>query len=217
MVEIDSDALTLARRILGLGYGGEQRAQLDDGHVSQVLDIAPVVRRSRAVRGSGLFTCVMENAHAAANSQTSTINPYAPGALANAGFPGTVPAGFDVWIVSISGMLTVGAIANFTAGVLFQDILLDNIGMSVDQAGAAALPAAGFTEHYMARFDDAVNEGGRSYIISEAGQPYVRIGERLARNNADITWATTSGGAITCVATVLLGLFPSGLGQDVAL
>jgi len=211
---IDSGALTALNRILGLaGAGGSQRSELEDGLVTQTLDVGAIVRRSRTIGGSdgGLFVFAMQNAHAVGDTQASSIDPYAPGALVWNGFPAAVPEGFDVWLLGCGGNKLSGAGALTTASLHIQD---DEscLGIGVDQAGAALSGARTLILPFAA-FDGTTAIAGQELLTTEAGASWVDFHYRVRRGML-LKFRSTTGGAWTGQLSILAQLVPSALGQD---
>lgn len=208
--EIDSAALTELNQVLGLaGSGGAPRTELEDGAVNLVLEILPIVRRSRAIPPSeGIFPILFLFTHAAANDQIRSIDPYAPGTNAYPPYPGTVPDGFDYWVTGCGGRVSLAA--NFTNCVFATIVNGSNVGIGLDQVGNML----GVGARYMplASFNDAANLGGSDYLTSE-GLAYQHIGRRIRRGDL-LSFASTSSGVLDIYFMVMGCLLPSGLGQD---
>lgn len=209
MKTIDSGALTLLNRSLGLAGTGSQLTSLDDGLVNQVVDVAGIVRRSRTF-GAGVFYAVFQNAHAAANTQISSVNVYAPGAVSVAPYPGTMPDGYDVWVLGAAGLVTAGG--NFSTGLLSIQALERQVGIAVDESGSL-IAGTRSTEQGLVRWDSAVTTGGISPLLTEAGEIFAPMGIRVPEG-ATMRFRSTSGGVGTFRAIVTLGVFPVGMGQD---
>lgn len=210
--EIDSAALSQMNRTLGLaGGGGAAQSILDDYYVNQVIDVGPIVRRSRTIAPSeGLYGAQFSFTHAAANTQTNYIDPWSPGALIHNGYPASVPLGYDVWIVGGGG--DVNTAANFSALLFGATVTNLMIGLGVNQSGAA-ITVGGFTNRFIAS-DTILTLGGIGNFISNANdQTYFKIGARIRRGQR-LVLQTTSTGALIVTFSVMLALLPSGLGQD---
>ena len=213
MRSIESGALALLDRILGLGAGGEQFAMLDDGHVSQVLDVAPVARRSLPPQG-GLFWGLLRNVHGAgATAETSTVNPYTT-AHVYSGWPSPVPEGFDVWLAGTT-LEFLGTYGNFTRAALDMTVHAPRQGFGVDQAGAAATPAAGVIRMGLCRWDETSVFDGIYIGLQESGDMWMPLGIRIPRGT-ELDFRSHATNAVTMDCGLLLGLFPAGLGQDIA-
>ena len=203
--QMDSGALTELDVILQLGGGGDQSAILDDGNVSQVLDVNHIIRRSlTAARTTGLFWFGFRTVHAGAGNEISTINPYtATGGTGS--FPTEIPNGFDVWLLYASLQLTAGTAAFLLAGVLEINTTDEMRGKGT--AIGTPVIAAGI-------WDSIETITTQGYGITAAGETLIRPNVRL-RRGMTIRLRTESSGIATFDAVVVMGLFPSGLGQDV--
>ena len=97
MKRIDSDALGILTKALGLTGAGSQLTELADGVVDQALDVVPIVRRGRVIGASeGLFTAIMRNVHTDAETLTTGIGGADPHVHAfEAGDANTAPGGVD--------------------------------------------------------------------------------------------------------------------------
>ena len=107
MTVIDSSALTVLRRALGIAGTGSGHTELDDDNLSQVIDVVPISRRSLAF-GSGIWQMQMIFVHSNTTGRNIIFDPYRPavtagGTAANKnGYPTIVPEGFDVWLIAMS-------------------------------------------------------------------------------------------------------------------
>lgn len=214
MKRIDSDALHRLYATLGLGGGGSPvPTELDDANVSQVLDIAPVVRRSRTIATqTGFYVCVFENDHAGAGTLTTAINPYRPAEFAVAPYPSPVPADQDFWVLSASMRRTAGA------GALDGAFLVLNAhetqqGWGKDDSGAAVIANDNTA---LCRFTDLdTSLVGLDFGITADGLARVKIGLRIPLG-AIISFRSDVDAAATLRMYLICGLFTAGLGQDVA-
>lgn len=212
MREVRSDALDAIGRALGLSGPVRGTVQFTDGILEQVIDVAPLIRRGRTQAATdGIYTAVLQNVHAAANTQTSTVSPYDVAAAdAIAPYPAPMPAGFDIWLISAyleqdsgSGTLSAALIVNFRD---------QQQGWGRNQAGAAVVA----TGTQLLAFWDALATQTREFgILNELGI-WKKIGLRLPADSAtDLVFSSTSSAAATFSLHLLLGVFPIGLGQDV--
>lgn len=209
MKRVDSDALGIISRSLGLTGTGAATTEFYDGALDQVLEVGPLVRRGRtAARTQGLFTGLMENVHAAANTQITRVTPYVLGVGAVAPYPDPVPAQFDVWLLGaimrqMSGTGTVSALLSIQYSVQ---------GWGEDQAGAAVVRTI---EMPLAFWDTLITEGLVFGIHAGISGPWTSIGLRLPRvAGTELQFRSTSSALSTYNCQVLLGLFPVALGQD---
>jgi len=210
MKKIDSQALGILNKSLGLSGAGSPVTELTDGVVDQVLDVAPIVRRSRTLAGSGgLFVAVFENDHAAADNRTTSIFPY------NAGtgnvlppYPSPMPAQFDVWLLT-AGMIRIAGSGTVTGNL---SLLMPSAqqGIGVDDAGAATGIVAMLTPLV---FWDTVLAG--SIIAQRNLGVQAQIGQRLPASPAtELRLFTTASAAAIYHCFAVLGVFPVGLGVD---
>lgn len=208
--EIDSDSLLRMNRILGLGKGGSSQTELDDAVVSQVVDITPVVRRSRTqAQTTGLWYFVQEHVHAGAGGLGSNWSPYDAVGNINA-FPRPVPEGLDFWIIGFSGRRTAGA-GGLTAAEAVLNVLATQQAGGIDDGGTAVASAAGIP---LAIWDSIDAAGSQEMFLTEAGQPFVPLPMRMPRG-ANIGFGSEAAAAATFLLQGLCGLFPEGLGQDI--
>lgn len=201
--QLDSGALTELARILQLGRGGEQTTSLDDGNVSQVLDINQIIRRSLTFANtSGLFFFTFENVHPGADIQATNVNPYAVTAGVN-GFPTIVPPGFDVWLLYCSARRTAGA-GGPSSGIpeLSQQSTFRGKG-----------PQLGTSLMALGRWNAVEGTSGQSYFVTPQNDTLIRPMLRM-RRGATLTFRTTSTAAATFEMFAAVVALPAGLGQD---
>lgn len=213
---IDSDALGVLNKALGLTGAGSPVTDLADGVVDQSLDIVPIARRGRTLgQSEGLFTAIISNIHAGAGTLTTLVDPYAPGAtIAIAPFPAIVPAQFDVWLLSCtlrreSGVATVNASLSFQPGARNQGWGVTDMGVAVVQQDPQAI----------AGWDTLISTNtvfGKQAGISG---PLMVTNMRLSRGTAAFPGmlrfvSVAAGGAGTFNCSLNFGLFPVSLGQD---
>jgi len=208
MKKIDSQALDVLNLALDLRGAGSPATELTDGVVDQVLEVGPIIRRSRTQgQTTGLYTANMRNTHAGADSATSTLNPYNAGNTALAPYPTPMPRGFDVWLLgaalhqrSGSGTLSGALRLNCPATVM----------------GMSTTAAAQLSESVVAFWDALVAENTTFGIASAIDQPEYRIGVRLPRSpDTQLIFATTSSAVAVFECFLTVGVFPVALGQDV--
>lgn len=219
--EIDSSALLLANRILGLAGGQSPSGitELDDGWVNQVLNINDIVRRSRTQIGTGgWFHALLENVHGAgASTLTSTIDPYNVSVgLANPPYPPDIPnpGDFDAWILGASLEMTAGTATNFTDGMLAVVSPASNLAYSIDDQGAPSTRIAAGQEMQLGRWDVLELIAGNTVGLTEQGSPWIGSNLRM-RPGCSIQLRSGASNAVTVNAIVLVGLLPAGLGQDI--
>ena len=207
MKKLTSQTLEALSKALGISGPMSPVTELADAVVDQVLDVGPIVRRSRTQgQTDGLYTCMMRNVHAAADSRTSSLLPFNPGTNALAPYPTPMPRGFDVWLLSafvtqLSGSGTLSA------------------ALRVDYPGAAmglstvSLPSG--TAQNVAFWNTIVVESSTFGTKSGTTTPMQKIGMRLIRSpTTAIVFASTSSALATFDCFLVVGVFPVGLGQD---
>lgn len=213
MKQVDSQALAIVNRALGLFGAGAPLTEFMDGSVDQVLDIGQLVRRGRTVaKSQGIFMGLLRNIHGAADSQTSSFQPYLGGTGRIAPYPQPMPPGFDIWVLS-AFVRRLSGTGTFT-GALFIDPNTTNLGWGVDEAGQAVSAAA----RMPLAFWDSLATQLDTFAITEQGQPWFNIGQRLFRLNRDdvgLLFSSTSSAIATYDCFIMMGVFPVGLGQDV--
>lgn len=213
-LEIDSQALYNLKRVLGTAGRGGGSTELEDDTLTQVLDIWPVVRRSRTMaNSSGIFNGAIRNIHGAADSQATTVDLYNPGDLAHRGWPSTVPMGFDVWVLGAQLQRDAGA-SNITGGLL-RLTAGDTFGLGIG-APSGFEPS---DSPILAAFGASPTTGPSVIAVYPelgTGKAVAKIGARIRRGFV-LSLDTTSGGTCTVRCIMTLGLFPEGLGQDALL
>ncbi len=212
MKRIDSDALSLVNRSMGLTGAGSPQTELHDGEVFQTLDVARLVRRGRTVVGSGgLFTVNLENAHTGAQSLNTSVDPYAQPVGVIPPYPSPVPLQFDIWLLwatiqrkSGSGSISALLDANFPGQ-----------GFGEDDGGAAVVAN---DAQPLAHWDALVSEGIQFLVLAGSEQPRANLNFRMPRPTAADTsrfrFRSTSSATSTYAMTVVLGMFPTAMGQD---
>ena len=209
MKRLSSDALTLVDRALGAGGvgGGSQHTEFSDGVLDQVLEVGPIVRRSRSLAGMYVASILME--HAGAGFLSHTINPYEPAAGNVGGYPKVVPNDMELWLLGASLRRNSGA-GTATALLLWQGELMGGFGIT-DSDVATTLDAMA-----IAAWDGTAvtMTGQKPRSISTDGRPFVQTNLRLQRGGALLTIMTTASDIADWKMTLMLGLFPLCLGQD---
>jgi len=212
MIDVDSDALQTVQRALGVPGRGAQITQFADGQLDQVLNVAPMIRRGRTFAGNqGIYTALLENNHAGADSQVSTAEPYNMPVGTVGSYPSPVPPEFDLWIIAATVRRTSGS-GTLSAG-LYMDLAANTFGWGVDEAAAAV--AAQSVRMIFALWDATTAQGTQVVGTRNGELPWVSIGFRFPRHvGADLMFRTTSSAAAVFNCQLLLGLFPVALGQD---
>jgi len=214
--KIDSDALQILTKALGLTGAGSPVTELLDGVVDQSLDVAPIVRRSRT-QGvtSGIYTGLMENNHSAGDTETSQFAPYAGGTVVTfPPFPAVMPLQFDIWLLAATFTRTSGT-GTVTCG-LAVTYPTQQLGFGVDDAGAVHTD----TPQFPVAFADTVVNWGGGVLVRCAGvtDGFYPIGMRLPRpagpGALTLDFSSVSSAAAIYQCMVFLGVFPVSLGQD---
>jgi len=205
-------ALGLVDRALGLAGTGSQITELEDGLVSQVLDVSRLVARARSPITEGLKVAIFQNVHAGAGQVETAVDPYfstsTPGSAPN--WPVPVPIGFDVWILAVSG--DTSSVGNFTESIFA--VLGDHAGdgaWTQNQAGGAA--SSSVIRFGVAHFDSALSIAGDAFVMTEQGDTIVYPQLRVPRGMT-LSYTSESTGATTSNLFMLAGLFPVGLNTD---
>jgi len=211
--KIISDALDQMNRVLDLAGGRPASVtELEDGSVTQVVDINPIVRRSRTIgRTTGIFNCVLENVHGAgATSESSSIDPYNAGGLNVNGYPQPVPDDMDVWVLRVSVFISVATGSNLTTADYFLRTAAEQQGLSSDDGGLAVSAAIKNLPRY--HWDTVTTSGAVQNGIS--GAFCYDVPERI-RRGANFRFESVATNAVETQCVLVCGLFPIGLGQDV--
>jgi len=218
---VDSEALVFLNRALGLSGNPSGETILDDGFITQVIDVAPIARRGLPP-GSGLWYVAVEIIHTATGDLAVSIDPYDPiaaaGVAANKnGYPASIPKGFDIWCLGAAGLTS--DVTDFNTLCLLFTLAAVNQGIAVtNTAGVLTTPAPGAEAYPLGFFDTTVTIEAGTHILSNTltGDPQIRVSQRIrrgelliVRSNADV------GGTVANIMMITLGLFPEGLGQDV--
>jgi len=214
--EVDSGALLLINRTLGIAGRGSAQTDLDDGNLTQVIDVNPIVRRSKTLASfEGVYTGLLRNVHAVAGQLTSTIDPYALAVGAGAGFPDVVPAqsALDIWLIGacvfrLAGAGTLDGATLETPHTAAQKAFgIDDSGVAVDASGSISL----------GHWDAILGTVNTDPATTPQGNTWVPIGLRLARASTGLRFISdVAGASATIQCNMLIGVFPSGLGQDIA-
>jgi len=209
---INSDALVEVNRALGLSGAAPGQTELVDDQIFQTLDIAAVARRGLTMASSeGIFHGILQNVHTDAESLNSEWRPYVDVQAPQIGaFPNPMPAGLDVWLLAMSAREESGAGTPTGAVTMVMDV--SHLGFGVNDSG---VPVSASTASTLARFDALVDEGGHTYFIRENGDPWWRGAVRFPRGpGTRIQWRTTSTLTATYDLQLVVGVFPTALGQD---
>jgi len=214
MKKIDSDALGTITRSLGLSGRGAQITELTDGIVDQALSVNELVRRGRTLAASeGIFTAVMRNEHTDAQVLATTVPPYQPPAgLTRAPYPSPVPKQFDVWLLSATLRQASGG--GTLAAVLYIDYAGPQQGWGVTDSGGGIVSAERIPLAFWDALATVSNEFG---VLNQLGTQ-AKIGLRIPRpmnlGDTNLVFVSSSSLTATFDCQLVLGVFPTGLGQD---
>jgi len=208
MKKIDSQALEVLKEALGLSGAASPVTELTDGIVDQVLWVNDIIRRSRTqAQTGGLYTGILKNTHAAADSRVSALLPYNATIAAIPPYPTPMPRGFDVWILS-------AAVTQASGTGTLQAALLLECPASV--MGLSSTTGAFQSNQNLAFWDTVIVENTTFGIASGITEPTRKIGLRIPRApTTALRFASTSSAAAVFDCFITLGVFPTALGQDV--
>ncbi|MEE8488687.1 MAG: hypothetical protein V3S43_00015 [Acidimicrobiia bacterium] len=214
---IQSQALDTVNESLGLAGSGDAQSELLDGVVHQFLDVGPIARRGRTFAANeGIFKLQLANIHVITGVLDSTLNPYALGAAAINPFPEIVPRGFDLWLLGASLIRTSGSsILNDAA--LFMSNLASGGGIDSNSVATALSPpmcVAMWTDLSVLLTTHYAQAGDGSRV-----NPFKNLQIRIPRiggggTPVSLTFESKTNGTATMVCTMLVGMFPTALGQD---
>ncbi len=210
---IDSDALGELNRSLGLTGRGSQVTELNDGIVDQIVDINLAARRGRTHgQTSGIFTPTMRNINVDIETVTTTINPYNVGTTAAVPpYPPVMPVQFDIWLIGASTRIVSGS-GTFNATLALEQATPQQ-GFGVDDAGARPLVSEPIR---LALWNGTATVGTTFGTLNTNNGPHWRGPIRLNRVNMTLVYVSLSSATQTSDCQLILGVFPSGLGQDIA-
>jgi len=230
---MNSQALVLLDRMLGLsGPGGEQYTTLDDGNVQQVLEISEVARRSLTPAGSGGVFTMRSRVQSTSNTGLlrNRIDPYnftsqITGGLTTRvnGYPTPVPRGFDVWLIGASAW---SATPVDRLDWIQLDLTMPSSMCALNQTtvdnGTPIQAANDIAFNPLVRWDTVLPNDfvpgvtGVQVWATENGTTYIPLGMRLRRGTFIDTLCEVGAANISGFTTLTIGLFPEGLGQDIA-
>lgn len=222
MATVKEDQFKVMQKVLGIpGSQLSGATEVDLDSAQQTLPLIPNIVRRGVQLGptEGWFQGVLENVHSAADGENSAIDPYKPGASAQNAFPAIVPEGWDVWlhgacVVRISGAGDLDATGE--GALLALNSGIDKLAWGEDDAGD---PVTTHPLWYLKRWTKIVE--GISATASEDparddfGVMYHTVNMRMPRG-IKITFKTESDAAATFQLNMILGVFPTAMGQDIA-
>jgi len=207
---VDSDALGEVTKALGLTGKGAGITEFLDGQLDQTLDVAPIVRRGRTQAGSqGIYTAALRNVHAGAGNLSTAVNPFDITVGALPPYPAPMPAQFDVWLIG-AGVQRVSGTGTLAAGIFVRQGDAAGQGFGEDDSGVAVVSSRSTA---LAFWDSTVTEL-TTFALQNGSNPYQAINMRLRRPVTTVTFSSTASALATFEATLLIGVFPLSLGQD---
>jgi len=212
--QIDSQALAFITKALGLTGSGAPVTELEDGHVDQVLDIVPIVRRSRTLaQASGLYYALIQNVHTAAETLSTDITPWAMVDDIFNTWSTPIPDGFDIWITSATVRVPSG-VANYTEAALFLELPATAQAIGRNDSGAPVAAPCVIPLGFWSSADTVFE----SFGLLPDGTVTAPLRQRLPRDltGTILRFISISSGIVTIRCQVQLGLFPVSLGQDAA-
>lgn len=212
MREIDTDALHGVAESLGIGNPATVVGQVEfqDEVLQQVLDVARLVRRSRAgvVRTQGVINFSIDHTHPVANTITTDVDVYGLVTNVSADPPWPEPEKIeelDIYLLGCSAFSdTDGAITSAVVQVV--DFPDGEFG-----GGQSSIQYCHFAGNDTITGNFFLTENGTGLTAPKLAP--LRIPRAFP--STPIRFRSTAGAAadVTCILT--LGLFPRGLGQDV--
>lgn len=202
MQQVDSGVLVGLNALLR-ATGGEQDVTFDDGNLQQVLDVAPVIRRSGAPFGQergGVFVIKLANTHGGAGALTATLDVYDQ-LDTKLGFR----APHDVWLLAAHIVTTTNTA--YTSKPLL-DISVapqPNFLPSMD-ANVNSLVAIWATAKQTLASSAVI------FFGNDAADMPLRP-QRLPRG-ATLRFHTNAAGAESNTVFIRIAILPQGLGQD---
>jgi len=217
MKRVDSDALGIVTKSLGLSGSGSQITELEDGIVGQTLDIVPLARRGRTHADvQGLYYPTLRNAHTDASTVTNAIDPYNVGTVLDVPpYPAVMPDLFDIWLLGASIRHVSGTASGFSLGTLSLTVGTRSQGFGRSEVGTLVLVA----QPQRLAFWDAIATDATAFgLLNLVGQPHAKFGMRLPRGGGGSTLTFVSVSTVTVAVDLQLqlGVFPVALGQDAA-
>jgi len=214
MKRIDSDALGVLNRALGLTGAGSGVTELADGVVDQVLTVNEIARRGRTQTDvQGIYTPTFRNEHTDAESITNPVNPYNPGNRVPP-YPRPVPAQFDIFLIGASVRIASGTASGLSVATLSLTVGTKSQGWGREDDGGLALVAQPMR---LAFWDATASDGTAFGILNGDRGTWQKIALRLPRGGGGsiLTFRSVSSVTVSIDCQLILGVFPASLGQDV--
>lgn len=220
-VPIDEGGLDFVRPLLKFAGAGAGQTLLDDGNISQVLDVGPSARRARTLPlGAGLVQLNLNTTSPGAAENDVTLAPY--GTLAGVredGFPAEMDElELEIWLLSVS-LLISGTTSNWSEAALA--VAWADLPTATEESAAT-----GTTPPYtvpLAYWDGTLlaTTMSNSPVWAQELTGGIRrhIGLRLPPPPVNPTlnfWSEHSGGGAVANCQILAAIVPVAYGQDVA-
>ena len=206
---VDSQALQRVSKTLQLSTPGAQETLFIDERLEQVIDVAAMVRRGLTLAGTeGLYTANIRNTHSGSEGNVVTvIDPWRLGGISKPPFPEVIPDNQDLWITGFNAQIVSGSAAEFDSA--FFDLFVPATHQAFGTISTNIALAGWNTVNTLA---------GTAFLFMQAGN----VGEIFAQahirvpRNATLRFHSRNTGATSPVfqLNLLLGLFPSSMGQD---
>ena len=218
MRPLKSDALTEVEKILDTGGTALAEAtQFDDDVLQQTFEVTDAVRRSRVVGASeGWFYGIFHMIHAAAGDEFAQVTPYNPAANVPvlSSFPTRLKPGHDLWLLG-AGLRRNSGAGTLDGAVLLMAVAANSQAWGVDSAASAVVASPSIPLVRWTGLD--TGPAGITMGIVGDGSSLGRIITRLPRGCTLSCHSTAAGAAATFQIQLILGAFPTGLGQDIIL
>lgn len=219
--EVNSSALGLINRALGIAGAGSPKTELIDRDINQILDVGRFVRRSTIEWDRGYAVLRIE--HEAASLELGiTADPYSTqhavaGDFSNPPYPHPVPTGSDFWLFGASVRLdTMNVLTNAALSLVVPSPTNPQVFWGLENEDATEIVNLAGSTLVLANWTADVDVAG-IFNAQEAlgGRCYIPINRRIRRG---VTISYRSEVTAACITTCVMdvGLFPVGLGQDAA-
>lgn len=206
---VDSQALQTVSKTLQLSTPGAEETLFIDERLEQVLDVGPLIRRGLTLAGTeGLYTANIRNTHSGAEGNVANVvDPWNLGGSARPPFPGRIPLNQDLWITGFSAEVVSGGSGEFDEA--FFDLFIPTTHQAFGTVTTNIVLAGWISSSSLAGTVHLTKRGSQTIAI------YSEIKLRVPRD-ATFRFHTRNVGATAPVfqLNLLLGLFPSSLGQD---
>lgn len=217
MREFDSPGLRSLRTILQTSRGPPQFVDLQDEILQQGIDVFPVIRRDLTLaQSSGIFTASLLNTHVGSDTIVTDVNPYSPGTTFVAPeYPDPLPENVDVYLLDAQAETSTGS-GDFGGG--FFGLISNGTAMAWRNV-ANEISVINVLQYWnieatrgnrVVLYDQEANVA----IYNSRGAGAIRI-SRHADMRIRFETVKAGVGAASYLLSMLLGVFPKTLGQDV--